>query len=83
MGMYSAKSYRLTKDEYNYLLPVLRSKMLNSNDDYHFIGDTEDLEDMLNRLRGLYGHFEEHNPTITYNCGKNGNLEAFRNAMAH
>lgn len=35
--MYSARSYRLTKEEYNYLLPVLRNNLLASNDIHYFV----------------------------------------------
>jgi hypothetical protein len=38
MGMYSLKSYRLTKDEYNYLLPVLKDKLLYKGEKFPGIG---------------------------------------------
>lgn len=78
MGMYSLKSYRLTRDEYNYLLPVLRKKLVNSNDNYFFVGDSDELNDMLSRLKGLYNYFGECNPTIQYKCFKYSSLESFR-----
>ena len=81
MGMYSLKSYRLTKDEYNYLLPVLRKNLSNSNDNYYFCGDTDELYDMLNRLKGLYNYFDSYNGIIDYNCAKSCSLEPFRNKM--
>lgn len=49
-----SKSYRLTKEEYNYLLPVLKEKLLVSSNKHKFIGNSEELEDMINRLKGLY-----------------------------
>ena len=79
--MYSLKSYRLTKDEYNYLLPVLRKKLSNSNGNYYFCGDTDKLVDMLSRLKGLYNYFDSYNGIIDYKCAKNCSLEPFRDEM--
>ena len=83
MGMYSLKSYKLTKDEYNYLLPVLRKKLLYQIEiDRHcFCGDGDELEDMLNRLKGLYDYFDDYNAIINYRCFESGSLEPFRNVM--
>ncbi len=81
MGMYSAKSYKLTKAEHDYLLPVLRSKLSSWNDDYRFCGDSDDLEDMLSRLKGLYGYFDSYNPIIDYKYFRDGSLVHFRNEM--
>ena len=83
MGMYSLKNYRLTKDEYNYLLPVLREKLLYKGeiDRYYFCGDTDELYDMLSRLKGFYNYFNSYNGIIDYNCAKHSNLEPFRNEM--
>ena len=83
MGMYSLKSYRLTKDEYNYLLPVLREKLLYKGeiDRHYFCGDTDELYDMLSRLKGFYSYFDSYNGIIDYNCAKHSNLEPFRNEM--
>ena len=79
--MYSLRSYRLTRDEYNYLLPVLRNKLSNSNDNYYFCGDGDDLDDMLSRLKGLYGYFDDYNSIINYRCFSYNSLEPFRNLM--
>ena len=79
--MYSLKSYRLLKDEYNYLLPVLRKNLSNSDDNYYFCGDTDELYDMLSRLKGLYNYFDNYNGIIDYKCAKSGSLEPFRNEM--
>jgi hypothetical protein len=58
--MYSAKSFQLTKDEFNYLLPVLRNKLLVLGDRYYFNSNNiDDLTDMLNRLKGLYDNYDE------------------------
>lgn len=81
MGMYSLRSYRLTRDEYNYLLPVLRRKLSSSNDNYYFCGDGDDLDDMLSRLKGLYDYFVDYNSIINYRCFVNNSLEPFRNLM--
>ena len=80
---YSVKSYRLTKDEYNYILPVLREKLLYKGEieGYYFCGDTDELYDMLSRLKGLYGYFDSYNGIIDYNCAKHSSLEPFRNEM--
>ncbi len=77
--MYSAKSYQLTKDEFNYLLPVLRKKLLQRVDRCYFIADNiNDLTDMLNRLKGLYGYYEELKNMVVYKCSKEGSLNCFR-----
>jgi len=81
MGMYSLKSYRLLKDEYNYLLPALIKNLSNSGDNYYFCGDTDELYDMLSRLKGLYNYFDSYNGIIDYKCAKSCSLEPFRNEM--
>ena len=54
------KSFQLTKDEFNYLLPVLRNKLLVLGDRYYFNSNNiDDLTDMLNRLKGLYDNYDE------------------------
>lgn len=79
--MYSAKSYKLTVDEYNYLLPVLRVKLLYSNGMHFFIGTSDELSDMLNRLKGLYDMYDELNSMTGYKCFINANLKPFRDQM--
>lgn len=82
-GMYSAQSYQLTKEEFNYLLPVLRKKLSQSGDRYYFISDNiDDLTDMLNRLKGLYDNYEELKNMVAYKCSKEGSLKPFRDSMA-
>ena len=47
--MYSAKSFQLTKDEFNYLLPVMVDKLHKSGDICYFTSyNIDDLTDMLN-----------------------------------
>jgi len=81
--MYSLKSYPLTKEEYNYLLPVLRDKLLYKGeiDRHYFCGDGDELDDMLGRLKGLYDYLDDYNATINYKCFKSGSLETFRNEI--
>jgi hypothetical protein len=79
--MYSSKSYQLIKNEYNYLLPVLRNKLSYSNGKYYFVGSSDDLSDMLDRLKGLYDNYDELNRMITYECFKDGSLNQFRSKM--
>ena len=80
--MYSAKSFQLTKDEFNYLLPVLKKKLHQSGDKYYFVADdTEDLRDMLNRLKGYYDNYDELKKMVVYNCTKNGSLKPFRESI--
>lgn len=80
--MYSAKSYQLTKSEFNYLLPVLRKKLLQRGNECYFIADDiEDLTDMLNRLKGLYDNYDELKSMVAYKCSKDGNLKPFRDLM--
>lgn len=79
--MYSSKGYRLEKEEYNYLLPVLRTKMLTSGDKYYFIDLTDGLRDMLDRLKGLYNNYDELNNMTCYKCFREGSLVPFRNEI--
>lgn len=80
--MYSAKSYQLTKDEFNYLLPVMRKKLLQSSDRYYFIADDiDDLTDMLNRVKGLYNNYDELKNMVAYYCSKYGSLKPFRDSL--
>lgn len=79
---YSSKSYQLTKDEFNYLLSVLREKLLQSGDRFYFISDNiDDLTDMLNRLKGLYNNYDELKNMVAYKCSKEGSLNIFRDSM--
>ena len=73
-----SKSYRLTKEEYNYLLPVLKEKLLVSSNKHKFIGNSEELEDMINRLKGLYNYYEELHSKVLYKCFCYGSLKPFR-----
>jgi len=80
--MYSAKSYQLTQSEFNYLLPILRNDLLESNNKYYFIAyNIDHLIDMLNRLKGLYDNYNDLKNMIAYNCSKKGNLELFRESI--
>lgn len=79
--MYSAKSYELLKKEYNYLLPVLRNKLLEQNNNYYFVGTADQLTDMLSRLAGLYNYYNEISSTVIYKCFKEGSICLFRNEL--
>ena len=80
--MYSAKSFQLTKDEFNYLLPVLRSKLLQSGDRCYFISNNiDDLTDMLNRLKGLYDNYDDLKNMVDYRCSINRSLNPFRTSI--
>lgn len=81
---YSAKAFRLKEDEYNYLLPALRTKLIQRDGLkwFSFISDNlEDLEDMLNRLKGLYDFYNDLPKMTIYNCSKNGSLFPFRDLL--
>ena len=80
--MYSAKSFQLTKDEFNYLLPVMVDKLHKSGDICYFTSyNIDDLTDMLNRLKGLYNNYDELKNMVAYYCSKNGSLNPFRESM--
>ncbi len=80
--MYLAKSFQLTKDEFNYLLPVLKNKLQQSEDRCYFIANNiDDLTDMLNRLKGHYDNYDELKNMVAYYCFKNGNLNPFRESI--
>lgn len=77
--MYSLKSYQLTEQEYNYLLPVLRKKLICSNNRFYFIGSFDELADMLSRLKGLFVNYPEHlESMVVYNCFKANKIDSFR-----
>lgn len=78
--MYSTKSYTLTKSEYNYLLPVVRDKLLYraATDKYYLIVDTDDISDALNRLKGLYNFYDKLPDILLYRCFKDCSLDEFR-----
>jgi len=52
-------SYSLTKEQYNYLLPVfgicaaIRTQLLTRRDKYYFIGTYDEYLDALNRCKYL------------------------------
>jgi hypothetical protein len=80
---YSTISFLLTEKEFNYLLPALRKQVKDMDGRYVFIGSFDELEDMLSRLKGLYGNFDEKfpNSTIVYKCLKDKSIEPFRKAV--
>lgn len=81
---YSAKSFQLTKEEFYYLLPVLKNKLTQSGDRYYFISNNiEDLTDMLNRLKGLYNNYDELKNMVDYKCSMQGSLQPFRKSMGN
>lgn len=81
---YSAKSFQLTKEEFNYLLPALKNKLTQSGDRYYFISNNiEDLNDMLNRLKGLYDNYDELKNMVGYKCSMQGSLEPFRQSISN
>lgn len=62
--MYNIHSYRLTKEQYNHLLPVLRTKLFYAQrgicfkdrrveDLFSFIGREEEFQDAMDRCRYL------------------------------
>ncbi len=80
--MYSAKSFQLTKDEFNYLLPAIRHKLNQSGDRYCFIANNiDDLTDMLNRLKGYYNNFDEIKNMVDYRCSISRSLNPFRTSI--
>lgn len=81
INMYSLKSYRLTKDEFYYLLAVLRNKLLIRCEEFYFIGSSNDLEDMLNRLKGLYDNYDDLKNMISYKCFIERSLNPFRSSI--
>lgn len=80
--MYSAKSFQLRKDEFNYLLPVLKNKLHQIGDRYYFTSNNiDDLTDMLNRLKGLYNNYDNLKNMDVYHCSTDGSLNHFRELM--
>lgn len=80
--MYSARSFQLTTQEFNYLKPALGSKVNQYGDKGFFIAEeVDELSDMLNRLKGLYDKFDELKNTVVYHCFVLGSLNPFRELM--
>ena len=80
--MYSARSYRLTQGEFNYLLPAVRNKLSESNGKYYLIArDTEDLDDLLGRLMGHYDNHDDLKNMVAYHCFKEYSLRPFRESI--
>lgn len=78
--MYSTKAYQLTKEEYNYLLTVKKEQLYYNRETYSII--TNEIEDTLVRLKGLYTNYiEELSPTLNYKCSKEGSIQPFRDFM--
>ena len=76
------RSFRLTRQEYDYLLPVLKSNLLERGDFYYFLSNgCEELEDMLNRLKGLYDNYNDLGNMVVYRCSKFGSLNSFRESI--
>ena len=50
---YSILSFTLTEQQYNFLLPVCRTKLLASNGKFKFIGSKDDFEYNLERCKYL------------------------------
>lgn len=77
--MYSQKSFQINKNEFNYLLPVLKNKLRQSGNRYYFISNNiDDLIEMLDRLKGYYNYYDVIENMIIYNCIINSSLNSFR-----
>lgn len=85
--MYSAKAFRLTTDEYNYLLPAMKHKLLqrcfasDENECSVIANGIDDVADILNRLKGLYDNYDELGNMIAYRCFVVGSFIPFRKSM--
>jgi hypothetical protein len=80
--MYSARSFRLTTQEFNYLKSALGSKVNQYGDKAFFTAeDVDELADMLNRLKGLYDKYDELKSMVVYHCFVLGSLNPFRELM--
>lgn len=81
MSMYSMKSFRLTEEEYNYLLPVYN---VVQSGEYRCVvaDDIEDLTDILNSLKGAYTNWYEIPVMVVYNCSISRSIEPFREYMS-
>lgn len=81
MSMHSMKSFRLTKEEYNYLLPVYK---VAQSGEYRYVvaDDIEDLTDILNSLKGAYTNWCEIPAMVVYNCSISRSIEPFREYMS-
>ena len=86
--MYGTRSFQLTKNEFDYVLPVyyssltLRKKLYQSSDRYYFIGDSDDLEDLLYRLKGVYENDDDGlKNMVSYHCFVERSLNPFRESM--
>ena len=78
--MYSGKSYRLKEEEFNYLIsvPSMRKHLGMNGNSFYFVGNYEDLSDMLDRLKGFYNYYNEIKRMSVYRCSVDRSLEDFR-----
>ena len=80
--MYSSKCFELKEVEFNYLLPVLINKLTNSNGRYYvIIDDVDQLQDIIERLIGVYENYMKIKSIDVYYCYKYGSLEKFRDKI--
>ncbi len=69
--MYSDRAIKLTKEEYNYLLPTIYRKNLlcrGEVNEYSIIVNTDTIDDVLNRLKGLYDYFDMLPSKVVNKC---------------
>lgn len=83
MSNYSSRSYKLTKNEYNYLLAAIPKKVgIDANGNHFVIADSDGLPDLLARMKGLAENWDEGmvETSILLKCFNDKSLEPFRKA---
>lgn len=76
--MYSDRSYLLHEGEFNYLLPAIKNQLIESNGKFYVIVNSDNSEDLLNRLKGYYDFFDEIPFKVCISVFINCSLTAFR-----
>ena len=63
-------------------LQLVKKKLYESSDKYYFIGDGDDLDDLLYRLKGVYENYNEGlKNMVSYHCFVKHSLNPFRESM--
>jgi len=76
--MYSDRSYLLHEGEFNYLLPAIKKQLSQSNGMFYVMVNSDNSDDLLNRLKGYYDYFDEIPYKVCRSVFRDRSLTAFR-----
>lgn len=81
---YSARSIRLTKEEYDYMLTVCRPQLLHrieadGSETWHYVAlSMAHFEDFINRMQGVHGLFDALPHKLVADCFIAASIVPFR-----